>query len=195
MKLYYDCETSGLPEFKLPSHSPSQPWIVQLSAILKDDEGKEVAVFNRFIKPFNGFKLPAIITELTGITQQQIDEGEAPSDVMRDFWELYKRSDLLIAHNESFDGRMVRIMLYKILMPKLAEDWESRKSFCTMLACTPIMKMPPTIKMVRAGFTKFKSPKLQEAYKFFHDGQEFEGAHDALNDVRACIAVHGKLAA
>lgn len=86
MKLFYDCETSGLPDFKAPSEAPHQPYIIQLAAILKADDGEEVATFNRFIMPYVGFKLDPKITELTGITQEDLEtKGEDMGAVMGDF--------------------------------------------------------------------------------------------------------------
>ena len=64
-----------------------------------------------------------------------------------------------------------------------------RKSlFCTMEAATPIVNLPPTERMVAAGITKPKPPKLEECIRHFFD-ESLEGAHDALIDVRACSRV------
>jgi DNA polymerase-3 subunit epsilon len=54
---------------------------------------------------------------------------------------------------------------------------------------TPIIKLPPTAKMVAAGRHHPKTPNLGEAYRFF-TGHELEGAHSALVDVDACIACY-----
>ena len=54
---------------------------------------------------------------------------------------------------------------------------------------TPILKLPPTERMLAAGRTHFKSANLSEAYKHF-TGNELVGAHSALADVQACMAVY-----
>ncbi len=41
-------------------------------------------------------------------------------------------------------------------------------------------------------FLIYKWPKLQETYKFLF-GEEFEGAHDAMADVRACARIYFEL--
>ena len=52
---------------------------------------------------------------------------------------------------------------------------------CTMRIATNVLKIP--------GPRGFKWPTLQEAYKRLVDPAGFEGAHDAITDVKACAAV------
>jgi DNA polymerase-3 subunit epsilon len=63
---------------------------------------------------------------------------------------------------------------------------------CTMLKAIDVVKCPPTEKMRRAGRTGFKNPNLAETYRHFF-GRDFEGAHDAMADVRACRDVFFEL--
>lgn len=67
------------------------------------------------------------------------------------------------------------------------------KSYCTKEATTDICELPfsPETKWWPSR-PKYKWPTCQEAYKHFF-GEEFKGAHDALNDVRACMAVYFEL--
>ena len=53
--------------------------------------------------------------------------------------------------------------------------------FCTMLNTVEIVKIP--------GRKGYKWPKLDEAYRILVDPDGFEGAHDALADVKACRKV------
>ena len=69
-----------------------------------------------------------------------------------------------------------------LAMPKVAE-------FCTMKAALPIINLPPSEKMLAAGFNRPKQPRLSECIQHFF-GQEMDGAHDAINDVRACARVY-----
>jgi len=58
-----------------------------------------------------------------------------------------------------------------------------------MTAAAPIVNIPPTPKMLAAGFNKPKSPKLEECIKHFF-GEELPGAHDAMIDVIACRRIY-----
>jgi DNA polymerase-3 subunit epsilon len=53
-----------------------------------------------------------------------------------------------------------------------------------MRMAQPIVKLPPTERMVAAGIGGYKSPRLEEAYLHFF-AKEMENAHDALADVLA----------
>ena len=70
-----------------------------------------------------------------------------------------------------------------------ADDWKAGQSDCTAKLATPICKIPPTAKMVAAGFNKFKTPNLGEAYRHF-TGNELVNAHSAMADVMACRDVY-----
>lgn len=189
MHLFYDCETTGLPNWKAPSEDPSQPYICQLAAILVDDERREAHTLNAFIKPA-GWVLSPELQKLTGITMEQLEtQGMPQAQALDNFFDLVGMASLVVAHNESFDARMLRIQLKRAKDDARAEAWEKRKSACTMAMSTPILMLPPTPKMVAAGFNKPKSPKLEEAYRHFFS-KDFEGAHNALNDVRATIEVY-----
>lgn len=191
--LVYDCETTGLPVFSAPSEDPRQPYITQLSAILVDDAGAELGVLDSLVKP-EGWIIGAEASQLTGITQEQLEaEGRPITEVLEEFWALYTQADAgVLAFNESFDARMVRIMLKRLGWGTRITMWEGRKAACAMARSTAHCNLPPTAKMKAAGFNKPKNPKLAEAYKIL-TGLEMDGAHNALFDVRATITVHQKL--
>jgi DNA polymerase-3 subunit epsilon len=69
------------------------------------------------------------------------------------------------------------------------EDWKNGDVFCTQANSVKILNLPPTEKMIRAGFNKPKSPNLGEAYEFFA-GKKLEGAHNAAVDLAACKVVY-----
>jgi DNA polymerase-3 subunit epsilon len=99
------------------------------------------------------------------------------------FMQIFNASDLIVAHNISFDSFLLRSECLKFGCSK-----EEKEKFCTMRASTDIVRIPPTSRMLAAGFNKFKSPNLQEAYQFFF-GEKFDGAHDAFSDVKACMRI------
>lgn len=201
--LIYDTETTGLPIWNQPSEHQDQPRITQLAAELCDEEtGETLSAINFIIKP-NDWIIPHDLENLTGITNSKAKKfGADMDDVLPVFIEMWKLADLRVAHNESFDMRMVRIEIMRHDFysgesvgpgdgPEVpfADHWKYGASFCTQAGCTSILKLPPTEKMLAAGRNHPKSPNLAEAYKHF-TGKELEGAHNAAIDIMACKAVY-----
>jgi hypothetical protein len=56
-----------------------------------------------------------------------------------------------------------------------------------MLGLTNVLQIPNSAKW--KGADKYKWPRLSEAYKFFF-GRDFEDAHDAAVDSKACAEVY-----
>lgn len=192
--LAYDTETTGLPNWGAPSEDASQPHIVQLAAILiEEDTREELEVLNVIVKP-DGWTIPAEVAAIHGITHERaLAEGIPEDEALERFMALWQRcceaGGGRLAHNESFDMRILRIALMRYVGQEQADAWKAGPAICTQTASTPICKLPPTAKMIAARRNHPKSPNLAEAYEFF-TGQKLEGAHDALVDVTACIAVH-----
>ena len=107
------------------------------------------------------------------------------------FMELWDVSDLRIGHNEKFDARILRIALMRhgTRPQEEADAWKAGAAECTQALSTPILKLPPTPKMIAAGRRHHKSANLGEAYRYF-TGKTLEGAHSAMVDVQACLAVY-----
>lgn len=188
--IVYDTETSGLPLFSEPSEDPRQPHMVQLAAIVVDlDTREELDTLDVIIKP-DGWTIPKEVSDIHGITTERaMDEGIPEREALGRFLGLW-RQRMRIAHNESFDARIVRIAQSRFgYDEQQLALWKGGKALCTQRMATPIMKLPPTAKMRAAGFYKFKSANLQEAHQYFC-GKKFEGAHGAMADARACAAVY-----
>lgn len=178
MKLFFDTETTGLVNFKLDITDSRQPRLVQLAALLTDNDGTEAASINLTIKPV-GFDIPTAASDVHGITTERATEiGVNAADALSCFCGLWNVSDLVVAHNIKFDLIVVlrELHLYKLQTTKTVP------SFCTMDAMTDLCKLP-------GKFGNFKWPRLQEAYIHCF-GEAFPDAHDALADVRACAAVY-----
>jgi DNA polymerase III subunit epsilon len=182
MKLFFDTETTGKADFRAPPDAPHQPRLVQLGALLTDDDGNEVSSVNLIIKP-DGFEIPDGAASVHGITTQTaIERGIAIEAVLPVFAQLVSRADIVIAHNIEFD---TFVMTGEFLRRDYDETpFDGAAFFCTMRAMTPICKLPNM-----NGYSDFKWPKLQEAHKHCF-GVEFESAHDAMADVRACARVY-----
>lgn len=199
MILAFDTETTGLPDFRAPSDAPHQPHLVQLAMILLDDDLVEQASVNLIIRP-EGWEIPKQASDIHGITTEKALALGVPEKMATD---LYVSMALgsrpicdgprkVLAHNADFDLRLMRIAMLRNGYDK---DWQAARepqAFCTMKAATPIVNLPPTPKMLAAGFNKPKSASLTECVRHFFN-EELDGAHDALVDVRACVRVYRHL--
>jgi len=95
--LFFDIETTGF--------SRKFDYIIELAGIIYDtDTKKEVARFHEYIKPKKS--IPIQITEITGITNQQVANCRSESEVITDFVKFIEDNDVenYVGHNiDSFD--------------------------------------------------------------------------------------------
>lgn len=182
---FFDTETTGLPDWKSPSGDDCQPHLTQFAGALFRNDEHVLASVNLMVRP-DGWNIPAELQELTGITEADAARfGRPEPEVYRIASSLMLQADLLVAHNISFDMRIMRIASKRYGPGDEADQLRAIDTACTMRQASKIMKMAPTDKMKAAGFTKPKPPKLEEAYRHFFD-QEMQGAHNAMFDVMAC---------
>jgi DNA polymerase-3 subunit epsilon len=200
--IFFDTETTGLPQFKLPSSDPSQPYITQLAAELCVEEtGETLGAMNMLIRP-EGWTIPEDLQALTGITMDRADRFGVPARVALDgFMELWCNADIRCAHNESFDARILRIAIMRCAYwsgeamqtsageVPFADYWKAAPAFCTQTNSTHILNLPPTEKMVAKRMKGPKSPNLTEAYYHF-TGKVLDGAHNAQVDIMAAKAIY-----
>lgn len=182
MILFFDTETTGFVRKNIPHNDPQQARVCQLAAMLCTPEGETIQTISHIIKPDGWFIHPKV-AEIHGISQERaLREGKPAREVWVEFMPMVAKARLCVAHNFSFDNSMMEIESF------CANDvfhWIVGQSFCTMLISTPICKIPSA----RGGY---KWPKLMEIHKHLF-GCEFEGAHDALNDIKATAKVFFEL--
>jgi DNA polymerase III subunit epsilon len=190
LALFYDTETTGLPLFNEPSEDPRQPHLVQLAACLVDLDTKATAAsMDVTVRP-HGWTIPEDVAKIHGITTERAADVGVPESIAVDmFLELY-RFRTRIAHNEAFDARILRIALMRhAINAAMPDQWKEGPAECTQALSTPILKLPPTPKMIASGRHHHKSANLREAYRHF-TGNDLAGAHNAMVDVQACMAVY-----
>jgi DNA polymerase-3 subunit epsilon len=185
----YDTETTGLVKTKLPPSDPSQPRIVQLAAQVWSDDGTRILHgFSWIIRP-DGWEVPREAADVHGITTEMAFAFGVPIRVaLASLCQALKVSTRSVAHNHDFDLKMIASEFHRagIAMPTM-------NSVCTKTLASPITRLPPTDRMVRAGFGhKFKDPTLSECVRFLF-GEELSGAHDALVDTAGCARVYFEL--
>jgi len=176
MFLFFDTETTGLPRnWQAPLEDlENWPRLVQLAWLLIDEKGEEVEGKNRIIKP-EGFIIPEASSAVHGITTEKaLEEGISLKKALLEFADALEVTKIIVAHNISFDEKIMGAeFLRKDLESKLFE----RVKICTMQESTDYCAIPSDFG--------YKWPKLMELHnKLFN--KEFDGAHDALADVKAC---------
>lgn len=175
MYLFFDTETTGLPRnWKAPvTDLDNWPRLVQIAWVLSDDEGSQIESADFIIKP-DGFTIPAAASGVHGIsTQKALDEGQDLYTVLSTFNELVSEAKFLVAHNISFDEKIIGA---ELLRTSIQSDFNHKKRICTMLSATDFCQIP--------GRYGFKWPKLTELHmKLFGEG--FDEAHDAAVDINA----------
>lgn len=177
-RIYYDTETTGFPA-KAGAPLSECPFIVQLAAILIDDDEGEIASLNTIIKP-DGWEIPETASDIHGITTEKAERFGIPVAVaMAMFSNLCRVSEQAVAHNDEFDVKLISYEIERLNKPNVLME---KPRFCTMKATTNLCKLP-------GRYGQYKWPKLIEAHQHFF-GEGFDGAHDALVDVRACHRVH-----
>lgn len=191
MILFFDTETTGLPNYRMPCGHELQPHLVQIAAILTDDDGSERASINLIVNP--KVPIPAQASLVHGITDELVDRAGVFTNTAVAMWDrLAERADTIVAHNIAFDLFLMQVA-WERAASAVSRTFDAahgtRARFCTMNAASHIMNLPPTERMVAAGFTKPKPPKLEECVSHFF-GETLDGAHDALVDVRACARVY-----
>jgi DNA polymerase-3 subunit epsilon len=73
MILFFDTETTGLPDYRMPPEHECQPSIVQIAMSLTDDAGTERASASMVVQVI-GREIPTAASKVHGITTQMAAE-------------------------------------------------------------------------------------------------------------------------
>ena len=175
MYLFFDTETTGLPRnWKAPvSDVNNWPRLVQIAWLVYDSKGNRLEANDFIIKP-EGFIIPTDASEVHKITTDKaISEGEKLEFVLGLFEEQINTASILVAHNMSFDEKIVGAeFIRKGIQSKLFQ----KPKICTMNKSTNYCKIP--------GPYGYKWPKLSELHTVLF-GEEFEEVHNAAADINA----------
>lgn len=181
--LYIDTETTGKPVKRAGFDHPGQPHLVQLAAILAVGD-RVVGAFNMIVKPPDGVSIPQEVVDVHGIDDETAAKfGVSLNMAVSVFANVAAIADRLVAHSIDFDRTIMGA------------------AFARMGRATPWMKLPAVCTM-RSGAHVFKEPSrwpkpddpyawpsLDKTYRRLVDEAGFEGAHDAMADVRACFKI------
>lgn len=183
METFFDCETSGFINKKLSYDDPKQAWIMEVAFILSD-KNRTYNEFSTLIKAEGRTCHPGA-QSVHGISVETCDlVGMYEEEIIQNILQGFFGADrLLIAHNFTFD---IELICQYLQRNRISPD-QIRKSpyFCTMKKSTDLCRLP-------GKFGNYKWPKLTELYRYLFN-ESFDGAHSALEDVRATRRCYYKL--
>ena len=181
--LIFDTETTGLPKnWKAPvSDIDNWPRLVQIAWLQCDNSGNVLSSSDYIVKP-QGFTIPKDAEKIHRISNEKaMTEGVALKKVLNHFSIAINESNCLVAHNMSFDEKIVGA---EFIRENIKNKLFDIPRICTMESSTDYCKLP--------GPYGYKWPSLSELhYKLFN--HNFEEAHNANIDVKACAKCFFKL--
>lgn len=179
--LFFDSETNGTPDWHNPSDGEQQPHIVQLAAVQVNADTREtIQSMDMIVRP-DGWEIPQEVVDIHGIDAKYATAVGLPEKlVLETFLKLWSGQPR-VGHSESFDMRIIRIAIKRYVGDVEADRWKEKKGFCTGWAARPVL-----------GIKGRKMPKLADAYEALVGGT-FEGAHTAMGDVKATMALYWAL--
>lgn len=161
-----DLETTGLLY--------KEDGIIELAAVRFRD-GKEEASFHTYINP--GREIPERITELTGISKEQVKDAPSFQDVCQEVLGFIG-NDVLMAHHISFDYAFLK----RAVVNCAPAGWMKEHGF--------ERKGIDTLKIARAFLPTLESRSLGALCKYYGIALD---AHKALEDARATAFLYLKL--
>jgi DNA polymerase III epsilon subunit family exonuclease len=164
----FDLETTGLDAAR---HEIIEFGAVRMERHLMNQNSTTYKAFSALVKPIN--KIPAKITQITGITQAMVDDdGQSIDEALSGF--LAFIGDLpLVAYNASFDMGFLRAAAAK-------------NGFQVNNECTC------ALKMARKAWPFLKSFKLAELARMLKLPED--DAHRAIGDCRRTAIIYGAAA-
>ncbi len=183
--LVFDTETTGMVNWKAPPEHPSQPDLVQIAMLLVETHDWQIKdKVSLIVQLADGVTIEKGAEATHGISAEMCEAyGVAPIVAVSLFNQFCMRADRIVAHNMSFDKSIMLTALKRL--GDRPNRMDGKKLECTKEATTDILKLP-------GNYGKYKWPTLAEAYRHY-TGLEIEGAHDALADTEACLAVYRAL--
>ncbi len=203
--LVFDTETNGLlPNYDKKTQNPiikEYPYILQLSYVLYNIEtGIIEQTYNNYIKIAEDVIISEKITEITGIKKETCALKGVPIEhALFDFYNAYMFADRIVAHNISFDKRMIETEIFRnrerlrripescFLFNEMFNGIHDIDTYCSMLKT----KQFCNIKLNGMYGQYNKSPKLVELHdKLF--GFTPVNLHDAMVDTITCLKCYLK---
>lgn len=185
--LVFDTETTGLPERSAGNVCKTQYWphVIQLSYIMYDTEKRSILVnHDHIIKLAPHVNITETSIEMHGITREKSErDGVCMKYALELFIICMKESDVIVAHNMSFDREMIGVECIRqnCLTPfNLVNNIE----FCTMKSTVKLCRIERVSKIT--GRSYYKYPTLSELHHCMFNSIP-QNTHNSLVDVLICL--------
>ena len=193
--IVFDTETTGLPTERNASYMETDKWpyIVQLSFVVYDTEvNKLVAIHDYIIRIPDDVRISAESQAIHGISPGRCRRKGVPISIaLEEFGECLQSSDIAVAHNLSFDKRVILAAYRRERMQQhFFENGKSINEYCTMQRTKDF---PVAVARNKCGKEYNKYPTLTELHEHLFDGASPRGTHDALGDILICLRCYMKL--
>ena len=152
----FDFETTGL--------KPEYHEIIEIGAI-RYINGEKCEQYHALVKPVR--EVPHVISNITGISQKELDDKPPISEVWQNFLQFIDAS-VLIAHNAEFDAAFLRATCEKL-----------NYSIDCPIYCT--------LKMARSVLKNAKKRSLDALAEFY--GVKFSARHRSIGDAEVTAEV------
>jgi len=185
--LVFDTETTGLPKERNTSIYDTQDWphIIQLSYIVYDSDTNDlVTVENDYINIDSNVNIDPASEKIHKISRDMLKDGITISEALYKFNRFSDKCELLVAHNVSFDKRMLMVEAIRNKFRVTMND-----TYCTMKNSTDLCKIE---KIGKNGDKYFKYPSLSELYNHLFDTIP-KNTHNALIDILLCMRCFCKI--
>ena len=203
--LVFDTETTGLPQSKIISPDTLKLWphIVQFSYVIYDTDANDIVVSSDdIVKVGKDVVISEGSIELHGITSEiSQSKGSNIIEIIDVFCNHLKSVDVLVGHNVTFDIKMVKVELLRLIYNDMSED-KSRKYknnlydlsnfqnvYCTLQNSIELCAIKTLDKF---GKEYNKYPKLVELHKYlFHSVPN--NLHNSFNDILITLRCYIKM--
>jgi len=183
--LFFDTETTGLPSRnrKVRSDPLSWPRLIELGWLLMSEDAICHEQQSLLVSP-DGFEIPSAATDIHGIsTEDALLTGMNVTEVLDQFCSSARKADMFVAHNLSYD---IRILLTELIRLEKRDLFPSLEGVCTMKSSARFCGVP-------GRFGKgFKWPSLSGLHQRLY-GQPPKSAHRALDDAKTCADCYFEL--
>lgn len=167
--VFFDTETTGLDAKKCQ--------IIELAMVVVTKDGEQEA-YDKFVKIPVGSHIPQEVVDITGITDEMVEDGISEAKAALEFFHYSHGEDLktlLIAHNCQFDLGFTRELLRKQFGQELGDESILSADWLDSLTIVKDRKPYPH--------------RLENAIDYYGLSDKVTNSHRAIDDVRALVAV------